>query len=126
MNYIAVFHAHHSCPLPLEFIPSFEDRIREIDTVKAREETPGKIARRKSLFRVVVGELPQGLAEAWAAYDQAWAALDQARAALDQAWAAFDQARAAYEPEIMALHATECGCGWTPAQPNIFEYQEET
>jgi len=132
MSCVAVWHAHHSAWSPLEFIPSFEDRLYEIDTVKAREETAGQIARRKHLFKLAVGVLPDELVKAGAAYDQAWTACDQARAACDQARAAYEQAMAAYdqawtacEPEIMALHAKECGCGWTKGRPNIFEYKED-
>ena len=80
--------------------------------------------------------------KAWAARDKAWAARvkalaarvkalaarDKALAARDKAWAArvnalaaCDKALADNMPAIMALHAVECGCRWTPEGPNIFE-----
>ena len=35
--------------------------------------------------------------------------------------AAYDKALVAHMPTIVALHAAECGCCWTPEQPNIFK-----
>ena len=59
------------------------------------------------------------LDKAGAAYVKARAALDKARAAYVKARAALDKARAA--SEVIALHAAQCGCRWTPEHPNIFE-----
>ena len=151
-TYIA-WHAHHECPSPLEFlIESFASRLKIIKTVKAEKETPKQIEIRLKLFKLVKGKLPSGLVAAhkqldaaekqWdAAYEQweaaykqlvaaekQWAAADKQLDAACKQWdAAYKQWKAAIKehmPAILKLHAKECGCGWTPEQPNIFEYMK--
>jgi hypothetical protein len=70
--------------------------------------------------------------QAYAAFQQASAAFQQASATYWQADAAREQADAAWKqaiinhlPEIMALHAVECGCPWTSENNNIFNYMPE-
>jgi len=51
--------------------------------------------------------------QVWVAYKQVWVAYKQAGDSYDQAWVAYVQARVACLPELLALHAIECGCEWT-------------
>ena len=87
-----------------------EKRSVTINTIKPEAERP----ERNRLFKLAdLSNLPE-LDKAWTAYDKAWTAYDKARAA-------YDKAGAASMPAILALHAAQCGCRWTPEDPNIFE-----
>jgi hypothetical protein len=87
-----------------------EDRSVTINTVKPEAERP----ERNRLFRPAdLSSLPE-VVEARAAYGEAWAAYGEA-------WAARDEAVQDNMPAIVALHAEQCGCRWTPERPNIFE-----
>ena len=143
-KYTIVWHAHHECNSPLEFLDeSYASRLKTIKTEKAKEESPEQIAVRLRLFKKFNGKLPVALdaadaawvktcaarvkaCAAWvkacAAWDKACAARDKACAAWDKACAAWDKAIQDAMPEIMKLHAIQCGCGWTPERPNIFYY----
>ena len=119
-----VWHGHHEAQSPIEILPeSFDSRMKTIETVKAKEETPEQITRRKQLFRLVIGPLPPAWQKACAAWEKAYAAWQKAYAVREKAYAAFISSHYA---EIMELHATQCGCGWTPTNRNIFKYKDET
>jgi hypothetical protein len=64
-------------------------------------------------------------AKAYAAWNKADAARTKADAARRQAYAAGTKAYAANYPAILALHAEQCGCRWTPESPSIFENDHE-
>jgi len=125
-----VWHAHHDSSSPLEFLnESFAERLETIKTEKAKEETPEQIKIRLKLFKPFKGKLPPALDKACVARTKARAALGKADAAGAYAtWAKADAARDRAmqnaKPEIMRLHAQQCGCGWTPEKPNIFDYYE--
>ena len=86
---------------PVWFMTEDEAAQRKvtINTVKPEAERP----LRNQLFQKVQGTLPEALA------------------ARVNALAARDKALADNMPAIMALHAVECGCRWTPESHNIFE-----
>ena len=125
---------------PVWFMTEDEAAQRKvtINTVKPEAERP----LRNQLFQKVQGALPEAVVKALVAYDKAGAACVEARAARDKAGAVYvkaraasakalaarDKARAACDkaitdnmPAILALHAVECGCRWTPESHNIFE-----
>ena len=125
---------HRGGPVWLMTDTEAAQRKVTINTEKPEAERP----LRNQLFQKVQGTLPEALAarvnalaardKAWAARVKALAACDKALAARDKAWAArvnalaaCDKALADNMPAIMALHAVECGCRWTPEGPNIFE-----
>ena len=113
---IAVWHGHHEADSPLEFLEeSFESRMRVIETTKTREESPKEIQRRKQLFKLADISSSPLLVQAQADWDKALADWNKARADLDKV-------RSNWEPQILALHAIQCGCGWTKSNRNIFEY----
>jgi len=91
---------------PVWFMTENEAAQRKvtINTKKPEAERP----LRNQLFQKVQGTLPEALA-----------ARVNALTARVKALAA--QALADNMPAIMALHAVECGCRWTPEGPNIFE-----
>ena len=97
---------HRGGPVWLMTDTEAAQRKVTINTEKPEAERP----LRNQLFQKVQGTLPEALA----ARDKAWAARVNALAACDKALA--DNM-----PAIMALHAVECGCRWTPEGPNIFE-----
>ena len=134
-----VWHGHHDCSSPLEFLTeSFESRLETINTVKAASETPDQIQLRLKLFKRVTGELPasiikaQAAWEVWLAAREAWVAREAARAAARtavwEAWVAWLAREAAWEAgeaareDILKLHSVQCGCDWTREHPNIFNY----
>jgi hypothetical protein len=47
--------------------------MKTIETVKAKEETPEQITRRKQLFRLVIGPLPPAWQKAYAAWEKSYA-----------------------------------------------------
>ena len=118
---------HRGGPVWLMTDTEAAQRKVTINTEKPEAERP----LRNQLFQKVQGTLPEALAarvNALAARVNALAARDKALAARDKAWAArvnalaaCDKALADNMPAIMALHAVECGCRWTPEGPNIFE-----
>ena len=117
-----VWHGHHDCDSPLEFLTeSFESRLETINTVKAASETPDKIQLRLKLFKKVTGELPESIIKAQAAWEvwlaarEAWVAAWEAREA---AW----EAGVAAREDILKLHSVQCGCDWTRDNSNIFDY----
>ena len=118
---ILAWHAYHDGSSPLFFIESFDSRMNTIDTVKALKETPAQIARRKQLFKLFEGELPAELVKAIADYDKVWN--DHLKMVNYKTWFDFYRTMADALPEILALHKTQCGCGWTPKNTNIFEYE---
>ena len=153
-----VWHGHHEAQSPIEILPeSFDSRMKTIETVKAKEETPEQITRRKQLFRLVIGPLPPAWQKAYAEWRKAYAewqeayavwrkahaewrkadaalrkadaVREKADAVREEAYAAWQKAYAAFisshYAEIMALHAKQCGCGWTPTNRNIFKYKDE-
>lgn len=104
-----VWHGHHEAQSPIEILPeSFDSRMKTIETMKAKEETPEQITRRKQLFRLVIGPLPPAMRKAYAEWRKAYAVFISSHCA-----------------ETMALHAKQCGCGWTPTTRNIFKYKDE-
>ena len=132
-----VWHAHHDCNSPLEFLTeSYESRLETINTVKAALETPDKIQLRLKLFKRVTGELLASIVkalEAWgAARDVAWEAAREAGEAwevvLEAQKAMWEAEQEAWEvvleaqEDILKLHSAQCGCGWTREHPNIFDY----
>ena len=95
--------------------------------VKARAAYVEALAARDKAWAAYVEALA-ARDKTWAAYDKAGAVYVKARAASAKALAARDKARAACDkaitdnmPAILALHAVECGCRWTPESHNIFE-----
>jgi len=142
-----VWHGHHDCDSPLEFLTeSFESRLETINTVKAASETPDQIQLRLKLFKRVTGELPASIIKAQAAWE-AWAARAAAReaareaawvawvaweawearaaartAAREAAWVAREAAGVAAREDILKLHSVQCGCDWTRDNSNIFDY----
>lgn len=72
--------------------------------------------RRLQLFKKVQNP-PEWLGKAWAEYSKAWAEYDKASAEVDKAIRQ-------NLPELMELHKTECGCGWTQEGSNIFNYSD--
>ena len=64
--------------------------------------------------------------EYWKAWDDwAKAEVDKARDERDKTWDEVDKAwdevdKALRSPEVMALHAEQCGCDWSPTNRNIF------
>ena len=123
-----VWHGHHDCDSPLEFLTeSFESRLETINTVKAASETPDQIQLRLKLFKKVTGELPESIIKAQAAWEAAWEARAAARtaaraAARTAAWVVWEAAWVAAREDILKLHSVQCGCDWTPEHPNIFDY----
>ena len=108
-NYCIVWHGHHNCDSPLEFLnESYTARLETIKTEKAKDETPEQIKIRLKLFKRVRGKLPKALQKACADWQKAYA--DGQKEIMNNF------------PAILKLHAKECGCGWTPEKPNIFEY----
>ena len=104
---------HRGGPVWLMTDTEAAQRKVTINTEKPEAERP----LRNQLFQKVQGTLPEALA----ARVNALAARDKALAARDKALAARDKALADNMPAIMALHAVECGCRWTPESHNIFE-----
>ena len=102
------WHVHHEalCEVLTEPI---EVRLEYVRTSKPPHEVPI----RERLMKLVVEPLPTLLVGAGDAYKQAWVAYKQAGDSYDQAWVAYVQARVACLPELLALHAIECGCEWT-------------
>ena len=127
---VLVWHAHHDCSSPLEFLTgSFESRLETINTVKAASETPDKIQLRLKLFKKVTGKLPASIIKAQAAREARGAARVVARDVEQEAWKAeqeaWEVAQEAWEAawgDILKLHNEQCGCGWTPDNTNIFDY----
>ena len=95
---------------PLWYMTADEARRRSkfINSNKPEVERP----ERNRLFQLADVSTIPAYVKARAAYDKAGAAYVKARAALDKAGAA---------SEVIALHAAQCGCRWTPEHPNIFE-----
>ena len=120
----AVWHGHHDCDSPLEFLTeSFESRLETINTVKAASETPDKIQLRLKLFKRVTGELPESIIKAQAAREAALATREAARAAArTAAWVVWEAAQVAAREDILKLHSVQCGCDWTRDNTNIFDY----
>ena len=133
-----VWHGHHDCRSPLEFLTeSFESRLETINTVKAASETPDQIQLRLKLFKKVTGKLPASIIKAQAAREATREARKARKAtreaAQEAAWVAEQEAEgvareaareaqvAAWE-DILKLHSAQCGCNWTPERPNIFDY----
>ena len=109
---------------PLWYMTADEARRRSkfINSNKPEVERP----ERNRLFQLADVSTIPAYVKARAAYDKAGAAYVKARAALDKARAAYVKARAALDKaraasEVIALHAAQCGCRWTPEHPNIFE-----
>ena len=129
---IAVWHGHHDCQSPLEFLgETFKQRLHTIKTTKADEETPKQIELRLKLFKPVAGKLAVAFnragaefSRAMAEFDRAMAEFSRARAELDRTRAEFSRAMAEHMPAIMELHAIECGCAWSPGNTNIFHQLE--
>ena len=59
-----------------------------------------------------------------AAWGEANAAWGEANAAWFEANAAWNRVYAANLPALLALHAAECGCGWTPERGLAFDVGE--
>jgi|ERR1017187_2124915 hypothetical protein len=135
---VAVWHGHHESDYPLEFLTeTLEQRLKTISESKALTESPQQIARRVSLLKLVEGEIPHDLTIALEGLKEAWKTLKcgyvkdnimyfrrDAWMALGSAETLFAQVQARLLPEILELHAKECGCGWTAKKPNIFNYQD--
>lgn len=105
-----VWHGHHDSASPLEFIYSIENRINFIKQHKPVKE----IQRRLALLKPVEGGvsvLPLGVQKA---------AIAEENDELE--WEEMLITLVNNEEEILALHKTQCGCGWTPEQTNIFKY----
>ena len=118
-----VWHGHHDCDSPLEFLTeSFESRLETINTVKAASETPDQIQLRLKLFKKVTGELPASIIKAQAAREAALATREAQEAAREAAWEAGEAARTAAWEDILKLHSAQCGCDWTRDNSNIFDY----
>ena len=126
---VLVWHAHHDCSSPLEFLTeSYESRLETINTVKATSETPDKIRLRLKLFKRVTGELPASIIKAQAAREardveqEAWEVEQEAWEVVLEAWEAARETKEAAREDILKLHSAQCGCGWTPDNTNIFKY----
>ena len=152
-NTCIVWHGHHVCDSPLEFLDeSFKARLNTIRTIKAKTETKAQIKLRKKLFKKVKGKLPKILHEARAKLREARAKWREANAELHEALAELHEADAKVReadakwreantkvheadanwceavkecmPQILKLHAKECGCKWAPKNTNIFKYMK--
>ena len=126
---VLVWHGHHDCSSPLEFLTgSFESRLETINTVKAASETPDKIQLRLKLFKKVTGELPASIVKAQAAREardveqEAWEVEQEAWEVVLEAWEAARDTKEAAREDILKLHSVQCGCDWTREHPNIFDY----
>ena len=131
------WHVHHR--EVVEWCYSYEERLAYIRTNKPLYE----IAIRKKLFQPVRGELPSVLVKAETVYDKSRSVYEKANIAWDKALAVYDsidtaayivagtarseaaaarqkaffarqEAVVAHMPALLALHAEECGCNWTP------------
>jgi len=130
------WHVHHE--ILIEYCYDRNKRVTHIRRHKSSHEQEVRLR----LFKPVKGTLPQGVIEAWQAYDEAlraynealraydkasqqardkaWQAYDKALQAYDKALQAYDKARHALDealeknmPAIEALHDTECpNCPW--------------
>ena len=102
------WHVHHR--EVVEWCYSYEERLDYIRRKKPTDEIPI----REKLFQPVRGELPSAFVEAETVYDKAGTARKEAWAAYIEAQAARLKAFEAHMPALLALHAEECGCNWTP------------
>ncbi len=114
-------HAHHTNydGIFIEWHPEwyYEERIKEIETVKALDEPSWKIELRKKLFGEI--KLPAELNKAGAEWDKAGAELNKARAEWDKARAEWNKAGAEWDKALKAyglerLHRELClpDCPW--------------
>jgi len=117
----AVWHAYHQSDFPLNFLnESFEYRLHIIKTMRAEDDIPEKLATHLKLFKKVEGDLPPTLKELWEA-ERAWKEED-VWPGWEVALYVWQEAKEKARPEIIRLHAEQCGCPWTPDNNNIFEY----
>jgi hypothetical protein len=100
---------------------------------------PEAVQQAMTAYQQAFNDRWQAIGDYYQIYDLFWQAkanYKEVNAADQQIYDAYRQTDAAYEkakatcqqvikdhlPEIMALHAVECGCPWTPENNNIFDY----
>lgn len=92
------WHIHHEILVELLTEP-IEERLRYIDTEKAKCEPSWKIELRKRLLKPVMGPLPEKIEKA-----------NQKRKKANQEW---EKVLGEHQVEIEALHKVECpDCPW--------------
>lgn len=108
-----VWHGHHQCELPIEYLPEgIAERRKYITRYKAAGERP----LRRKLLKKVRGELPADVVKAATAYSKAERLpIKNVRGNILKFALRFNR-RA-----LLALHRKECpDCPWTPKHPTIF------
>jgi hypothetical protein len=137
-------HAHHQAYSPLEFLDTtYEERLKVIENIKAKEELPWKIALRKRMFVEITPEqTPLWLLELKEEVNKMGKEWDQILDKASLKWGWWEKLNSTekakmYEvcqeireqiekrikekmEDILALHNTLCPCEWSPNNTNIF------
>ena len=92
MNSGVCWHRRHT--VLIEWCPDYDQRAEDIRNNKPESQQ----AIRLSLFKLVKGELPEGVVKALQAYEQAWRTHEQTMRARDQTWQAYIQAWQTWQP----------------------------
>ena len=118
-----LLHGHHANDdgCPLSFDMDAAARVRQIETVKPEHERPLRLL---LLREVDPDEMPEGLREDYAKWQEADAKWREADAKYREAYAKWQKARATIDWD--AWHREHCGgvaadvCKWTAKHPSIF------
>ena len=103
------WHHNPTGDLPWQAEPDWAGRIATIldPSIKPTDEAPARLRN----FRPASAEAMK-LLTVWGA----------ARVEANRVW---DAARDEANPPLIALHARECSCPWTPEHPSIFDYERK-